>query len=394
MKKFQGTDFVHLDGLLTEEEVMVRDSLRAWVEDRVIPVVDRLYQEDEFPLEWRTELAELGVLGAGIQGYGGGGLSNVCRGLMYQELERGDSGLRSFASVMNGLVMYPIERYGTREQKERWLPALVRGEKVGCYGLTEPDYGSNPGGLLTRAERVGDGWLLNGTKRWITNGSISDVAVVWARTAEGIRGFLVETDTEGFSAPRIEQKWSLRASVTSELILEDCLVPEDALLPGTEVGLGAALSCLNQARYGIAWGAVGVMMACYEEALEYVLTRRQFDDRPLASHQLVQKRLSHMLTELTKAQLLVLRIGRLKDEGRATHAHISMAKRNNCYHALDIARTARDMLGASGITHEYQCGRHMLNMESVITYEGAHDVHHLILGHEITGIPAYRPPRE
>ena len=389
MKRFTGTDFMDIDTLLSEEEIMVRDTVREWVEDNVVPVVDKHFQEDTFHLPWKDDLAELGVLGAGVEGYGGGGLSNVCRGLMYQELERGDSGLRSFASVMNALVIYPIHTYASEEQKERWLPDLIAGKKIGCYGLTEPDFGSNPGGMLTRAERVKDGWLINGTKRWITNGSLSDVAVVFAKTSEGFRGFLVPTDTEGFSAPVIKDKWSLRASITSELIMEDCLVPEDSIMPGSDAGLKVALSCLNQARYGIAWGAVGVMMDCYEEALEYVMTRRQFKDRPLASHQLVQKKLSNMLTEITKAQLLVLQLGRLKDKGLCNFAQISMAKRNNCYWALKIARIARDMLGASGITHEYHCGRHMLNMESVKTYEGAHDIHHLILGEKITGIGAY-----
>jgi glutaryl-CoA dehydrogenase len=390
MAKFKGADFLSImETQFTEEERMVRDSVREWVEDRVIPVVDRCYQEDLFPLEWKDELASLGALGPGLAEYGGLELSHVCRGLIYRELERGDSGLRSFASVMNSLVMFPIRAYGTKAQQEKWLPGMIRGEKVGCFGLTEPDFGSNPGGMLTRAEKVADGWLLNGTKRWITNGSISDVAIVFAKTAEGIRGFLVPKETPGFSAPVIRQKWSLRASVTSELIMEDCLVAEDAILPGTSIGLKAPLTCLSEARYGIAWGAVGVMEACYEEAFDYVMTRRQFEDKPLASHQLVQQRLSSMLTETVKSELLILQVGRLKDLGLVNHAHISMAKRNNCEVALDIARTARDMLGASGITHEYHCGRHMMNMESVKTYEGAHDVHHLILGDYITGIPAY-----
>ncbi|MHC4469661.1 MAG: acyl-CoA dehydrogenase family protein [Planctomycetota bacterium] len=389
MKKFQGTDFVRFDSLLEEDEVMVRDSIREWVEDNVIPAVDRHFQEDEFHIPWKEPLAELGVFGATIDGYGGGGLSSVAAGLMYQELERGDSGLRSFVSVMNGLVIHPIFTYGDEGHRERWLPALIRGEKIGCFGVTEPDYGSNPGGMQTRADKVKGGFLLNGTKRWITNGSIADVAVVFARTKAGIRAFLVEGGSEGLSAPLIDEKWSLRASVTSELILEDCFVPNENLLPGSEIGLKAALECLNQARHSIAWGAIGTMMACYEEGLEYTLTRKQFADKPLAGHQLVQRKLSGMLTEISKAQLLTLRVARMKDEGTATHAHISMIKRDNCYWALEIARTVRDMLGASGITHEYQVGRHLLNFESVKTYEGTHDIHHLILGEHITGIPAY-----
>ncbi len=389
MKKFQGADFCGFDTLLSEEEVMVRDSIREWVDAEVIPVVDKHFQEDTFHMPWKDQLAEIGVLGAGLTGHGGGGMSSVCTGLIYQELERGDSGIRSFASVINGLVIYPINEYGSEEQKEKWLPRLVNGEAIGCYGLTEPDFGSNPGGMLTRAEKTADGWVLNGTKRWITNGSISDIAVVFAKTKEGIRAFLVETDREGFTAPLIKEKWSLRASVTSEIIMEDCVVPEGSLMPGSDLGLKTALSCLNQARYGIAWGAIGSMMACYDEGLNYVMARTQFKGKPLAGHQLVQKKLSNILTEITKAQFMTLQVGRLKDQGLANYAHISMIKRNNCYWALRIARMVRDMLGASGITHEYQAGRHMLNFESVKTYEGAHDIHHLILGDYITGIPAY-----
>jgi len=392
MKRFKGTDFADIDTLLSEEEIMIRGTIREWVEDNVIPEIDSHYQHDHFFQPWQGEIAELGVLGATLDGWGGAGLDAVAAGLIYQELERGDSGLRSFASVMNSLVIHPIATYGSDEQKERWLPDLVAGRKVGCFGLTEPDYGSNPGGMLTKAEKTSAGWLLSGAKRWITNGTIADVAIVFAKTADGVRGFLVERGTPGFTAPEIHRKWSLRASVTSELLFEDCELPADSLLPGSDIGLKTALMCLNQARYGIAWGAIGVMMDCYEEAKEYVMTRTQFRGRPLASHQLVQKHLSTMLTEITKSQFLMLQIGRLKEQGRANHAHISMAKRNNCYWALRIARTARDMLGASGITHEYRAGRHAMNMESVKTYEGAHDVHHLILGEYITGIPAYDPP--
>jgi glutaryl-CoA dehydrogenase len=382
-------DFLCLDAFLAEEEVMVRDAIHDWVQEQVVPVVDDHFQKDHFHLPWKDELAELGVLGAGIEGYGGTYLSNVCRGLMYQELERGDSGLRSFASVTNSLVIYPIYTFGSEAQREAWLPELTSGRKVGCFALTEPDFGSNPGGMRTNAERVDGGWRLNGWKRWITNGSIADVAIVFAATPEGIRGFLVEKDRPGFQAPRIVEKWSLRASVTSEVILDDVIVPEENLLPGTDIGLKAALMCLTEARHGIAWGAIGAMLACYLEAHAYVMTRRQFGNRPLASHQLVQKRLSWMLTEISRVQALTLHIGRMKDRGLATHAHISMAKRSNCATALEIARTARDMLGASGITHEYTCGRHLLNLESVNTYEGAEDVHHLVLGQHITGIPAF-----
>jgi glutaryl-CoA dehydrogenase len=389
MKKFGGTDFCLIDSMLSEEELMVRSAVRDWVDEKVLPFVAGHYRENRFPLSWKDDLAELGVLGAALEDHGGSGLSNVCRGLIYQELERGDSGLRSFASVTNGLVIDPIHRYGSEEQKARWLPALVRGEAVGCFGLSEPDFGSNPGGMLTRAERVEGGWRINGTKRWITNGSIADVAVVFARTEEGIRAFLVETDREGFSAPRIEAKWSLCASVTSELVLEDCVVPDESLMPGSSVGLKAALTSLNEARYSIAWGAVGAMMACYEEGLEYARTRRQFGGKPLAAHQLVQKRLSWMLTELTKAQLLALQVGRLKDRGLCHHAHISMAKRNNTHWALEIAREVRDLLGASGITFEYQVGRHLLNLETVKTYEGTDDIHHLVLGEHITQQSAF-----
>jgi len=389
MKKFTGTDFVSLDGLLAEDEIMVRDAIREWVEDNVIPVVDEHFQKDEFHLPWASPLAELGVFGATIDGYGGQGLSSVAAGLIYQELERGDSGLRSFVSVMNGLVIFPIHAFGSDEQKEKFLPGLIRGEKIGCFGLTEPDFGSNPGGMLTRADKVKGGFVLNGTKRWITNGPIADVAVVFAKAKDGIRGFLVEKDSEGFSAPTIKDKWSLRASITGEIIMEDCFVPDESLMPGSEIGLKSALACLNQARHSIAWGAIGSMMACYEEALEYATTRKQFGGEPIAKHQLVQKKLSNMLTEISKAQLLTLQVGRMKDRGTVTHAHISMVKRNNCYWALKIARTARDILGASGITHEYQSGRHLLNFESVKTYEGTHDIHHLILGEHITGIPAY-----
>jgi glutaryl-CoA dehydrogenase len=385
---FQGVDFYNIDGLLNEEERMVRDTIRSFVSDKIIPIIEKHNREATFPIHLVPQIAELGVLGANIQGYGCAGLNNVAYGLIMQELERGDSGIRSFASVQGSLVMYPIYRYGSDEQKNRWLPDLAAGRKIGCFGLTEPDFGSNPSGMLTKATRDGNHWVLNGTKRWITNGSIADVAVVWARTDEGIRGFLVEKGAPGFTTHEQKGKWSLRASVTSELILEDCKVPADAILPEAK-GIGGPLGCLNQARYGIAWGAIGAAMACFDEAVNYAKTRIQFD-KPIASFQMIQEKLTYMLVEITKGQLLNLQLGRLKDEGKVTPQQVSLGKMNNVYHALQIARTARDILGASGITDEYQVGRHMCNLESVFTYEGTHNIHTLILGEWITGIPAFR----
>ena len=355
---------------------------------RVIPIIEKHNREATFPMHLVPQIAELGVLGANMKGYGCAGLNNVAYGLIMQELERGDSGLRSFASVQGSLVMYPIDQYGSEEQKNRWLPELAAGRAIGCFGLTEPDFGSNPGGMLTRAVKDGNTWILNGTKRWITNGSIADVAVVWARTSEGIRGFLVEKNTPGYTTLETKGKFSLRASVTSELIFEDCKIPAHNQLPEAK-GLPAPLSCLNQARYGIAWGALGAAMACYDEAVTYAKTRIQFD-KPIAAFQMIQEKLAYMLSEITKGQLLCLQLGRLKDKGKHTAQQVSLAKMNNVYHALQIARTARDILGASGITDEYQCGRHMCNLESVITYEGTHNIHTLVLGEWITGIPAYR----
>jgi len=388
MNNFEGLDFYNLTGLLSEEEVMVRDTMREFVSDKVIPIIEKHNRDGTFPVHLVPQLAELGVLGANIKGYGCAGLNNVAYGLIMQELERGDSGLRSFASVQGSLVMYPIHAYGSNAQKDKWLPELAAGRKIGCFGLTEPDFGSNPGGMLTRAARDGNTWVLNGTKRWITNGSIADVAVVWARTEEGVRGFLVEKGTSGFTTIETKGKFSLRASVTSELIFEDCHIPAENILPASK-GLASPLSCLNQARYGIAWGAVGAAMACYDEAVNYSKTRIQFD-KPIASFQLIQEKLVYMLTEITKGQLLCLQLGRLKDEGKVTAQQVSLAKMNNVFHALQIARTARDVLGASGITDEYQCGRHLCNLESVFTYEGTHNIHTLILGEWITGIQAYR----
>ena len=385
---FQGLDFYNISDLYTEEERLVRDTIRDFVSEKVIPIIEKHNREATFPMHLVPQLAELGIMGANLTGYGCAGLNNVAYGLIMQELERGDSGLRSFASVQGSLVMYPIHAFGSEEQKQRWLPELASGRKIGCFGLTEPDFGSNPSGMLTRAIRDGNNWVLNGTKRWITNGSIADVAVIWARTDEKIRGFLVEKGTKGFTTIETKGKFSLRASVTSELIMEDCRIPAENMLPASK-GLASPLSCLNQARYGIAWGAIGAAMACYDEAVNYAKTRIQFD-KPIASFQLIQEKLAYMLSEITKGQLLCLQLGRLKDMGKVTPQQVSLAKMNNVYHALQIARTARDILGASGITDEYQCGRHMCNLESVFTYEGTHNIHTLILGEWITGIPAYK----
>jgi glutaryl-CoA dehydrogenase len=390
--EFEGTDFYAIDGLLSEEERMIRDTVRGFVTDKVLPGIEKHFREGTFPVELIPQMAEIGLLGSNLQGYGCAGLGNVAYGLAIQELERGDSGVRSFASVQGSLCMYPIHAFGSEEQKGRWLPKMARGEAIGCFGLTEPDHGSDPGGMKTRARRTKDGtYVLNGTKRWITNGTMADLAIVWAKVdgddAGSIRGFIVEKGTRGFSAPEIRRKWSLRASVTSDLILEDVEVPGSAMLPNVE-GLRGPLSCLNNARYGIAWGAVGTMLACFDEARRYAKTRTQFG-KPIASFQLTQQKLAEMLTELTKAQLLVLQLGRLKDQGKVSPAQVSLAKRNNVYWALEMARTTRQILGASGITDEYQCGRHAANMESVITYEGTHEVHTLILGKEITGVSAF-----
>ncbi len=382
-------DYYQIEELLTEEERMVRETVREFVTDRVLPRIEKHFREGTFPRDLIGPMAELGLFGANLQGWGCAGLNNVAYGLIMQELERGDSGIRSCVSVQGSLCMYPIYAFGTDAQKEKWLPRMARGEAIGCFGLTEPDHGSDPAGMETRATRTSGGWVLRGTKRWITNGTIADLAIVWAKTgadAASIRGFIVERGMKGFSAPEIPRKWSLRASVTSDLILEDVEVPDENVL---EVkGLRGPLSCLNQARYGIAWGAIGAMMACYEEALRYAKARIQFG-KPIAAFQLTQAKFAEMLTEITKAQLLALQLGRLKDRGEATPARISMAKRNNVYWALEIARMARQILGASGITDEYQCGRHAANMESVITYEGTHEIHTLILGKEITGIEAF-----
>ncbi|GBD32332.1 Acyl-CoA dehydrogenase [bacterium HR33] len=390
---FQGVDFYDIDSLLSEEERAVRDTVRRWVDEKVIPIIGDYYVRGEFPLHLVPEMAELGLFGANLpEEYGCAGLNNVAYGLIMQELERGDSGVRSFASVQGALVMYPIYAFGSEEQKRYWLPRMARGEVIGCFGLTEPDYGSNPAGMITTARKTESGWVINGSKMWITNGSTAQVAVIWAKTGalddpKSIRGFLVPTDTKGFSARDQKGKLSLRASDTSELVLEDVCVSSDALLPKTE-GLKSALMCLTQARYGIAWGAVGAAMACYEEAVRYAKTRVMFG-RPIGGFQLQQARLADMLTEITKAQLLCLQLGRLKDRGAMTPEQVSLAKRNNVNMATEVARETRRLLGAQGILAEYQAMRHLANLESVYTYEGTHDIHTLILGEAITGLSAF-----
>jgi glutaryl-CoA dehydrogenase len=397
--KFKGVDFIGFDNLLSDDERLARDTARQFIEDNLIPIIEECNREGRFPRELIPQMGQLGFFGANLHGYGCAGMSNVEYGLVMQEFERGDSGVRSFVSVQSALVMYPIFTFGSDEQKNYWLPLLATGEKLGCFGLTEPDFGSNPGGMRTRAQKSGDEYILNGEKMWITSGTISDVAVIWAKVKENngnddnsdgdeVRGFLVETDRPGFSAYDVHGKWSLRASVTSGLSLQDVRVPAKNLLPKTG-GLKSPLMCLNQARYGISWGAIGAAMSCYDTALQYSLLRKQFRDEPIASHQLVQEKLTWMISEITKAQLLALQVGRLKDSGKVSHEHISMAKRNNVWMALECARLARDILGANGIADDYPVMRHMMNLESVKTYEGTHDIHTLIIGQSVTGIPAY-----
>ena len=389
--KFQNFDFLHLDSGFSEDELLVRRTARDFVEDNIVPIIEDCFREGRFPRELVPLMGELGFFGASLEGYGCAGMSNVEYGLVTQELERGDSGLRSFVSVQSALVMYPIYTFGTEEQKNTWLPALASGEKLGCFGLTEPGFGSNPGGMTTTARKAGDEYILNGEKMWITSGSIADVAIIWAKVENEdnkVRGFLVETDRPGFSAKDVHGKWSLRASVTSGLVLQDVHVPAGNLLPLTG-GLKSPLMCLNQARYGISWGAIGSAMSCYDTALQYAKTRKQFHGQPIASHQLIQEKLVWMASEISKAQLLSLHVGRLKDAGKVGHQHISMAKRNNVWMALETARMARDVLGANGITEDYPIMRHMMNLESVKTYEGTHDIHALVLGQHLTGIAAY-----
>jgi glutaryl-CoA dehydrogenase len=394
--KFQGVDFIQFDSLLSDDELIVRASTRAFVDDNLIPIIEQCNRDGRFPRELVRPMGELGFYGATLEGYGCAGVNNVEYGLLMQELERGDSGIRSFVSVQSALVMYPIYAFGSDQQKDTWLPKMATGEKLGCFGLTEPDFGSNPGGMRTRARKDGDDYILNGEKMWITSGSIADVAVIWAKLEEPdvapdnwrIRGFLVETDRPGFSAHDVHGKWSLRASITSGLAMQDVRVPAENLLPKSD-GLKSPLMCLSQARYGISWGAIGAAMACYDTALQYAKDRKQFRDQPIASHQLVQEKLTWMITEITKAQLLSLQLGRLKDQGKAAFQHISMAKKNNVWMALECARMARDILGAAGIADDYPIMRHMMNLESVKTYEGTHDIHTLIIGQSITGVAAY-----
>jgi glutaryl-CoA dehydrogenase len=389
MEPFRGVDYLSIDSLFNEQELLVRQTARRFVDDRLIPVIRDCYRESRFPMELVPEMAELGFLGANLEGYGCAGMSNVEYGLIMQELERGDSGVRSFVTVQGALVMYPILTFGSEEQKQKWLPKLQSGAALGCFGLTEPDFGSNPGGMRATARRDGSHWILNGEKTWITNGSIADVAVVWARSGEGVRGFLVEKGTPGYQTSDIHGKWSMRASVTSSLSLADCRIPEENMLPGA-VGLKSALMCLTQARFGIGWGALGAAMDCYETARRYTILRKQFDDRSIASHQLVQEKLVWMITEITKGQLLAIQVGRVKDRGKADAAHISMLKRNNVAMALECARLSRDLLGANGITDEYPIMRHMCNLETVKTYEGTDHIHTLVIGERVTGIPAYK----
>ena len=392
MQPFRGVDYLLIDSLFNEQELLVRQTARQFVDERVMPAIRDCFRDARFPTDLIPELGRLGFLGANLEGYGCAGMSNVEYGLIMQELERGDSGLRSFVSVQGALVMYPILTYGSEEQKKKWLPKLQSGEAIGCFGLTEPGFGSNPAGMKTTARREGDGWVLNGEKTWITNGTPAQVAIVWARAADdngAVRGFLVAKGTPGYTASDIHGKWSMRASVTSSLSLADCRVPASAMLPGAK-GLKAPLSCLSQARYGIGWGVIGAAMDCYETARQYSIVRKQFDDRPIASHQLVQEKLAWMITEITKAQLLALHAGRLKDQGKLEPAHVSMLKRNNASIALDTARMSRDLLGANGITDEYPIMRHLCNLETVKTYEGTDHIHALVIGERVTGIAAYK----
>src|ERR1700694_2221912 len=389
MPRFPGVDYLLIDSQFSEQELLVRQTARQFVDERVLPLIRDCFRNARFPTELIPELGRLGFLGATMEGYGGAAMSNVEYGLVMQEIERGDSGLRSFVSVQSALVMYPILTFGSEGPKERWLPKLQSRGALGCCGLTEPGVGCTPAGMLTRARREGAEWMLDGEKTWITSGSMADVAVVWARAEDGIRGFLVERGTSGFSASEIHGKLSMRASVTSSLAFNNCRVPESARLPQAQ-GLRAPLSCLSQARYGIGWGVIGAAMDCYETARSYSVLRKQFEGRPIASHQLVQEKLAGMITEITKAQLLALHVGRLKDRGQADAAHISMLKRNNAAIALNCARTARDLMGANGIVDEYPIMRHMCNLETVKTYEGTEHIHTLVIGERVTGIPAYK----
>ena len=392
MQPFRGVDYLLIDSLFNEQELLVRQTARQFVDEGVMPVIRDCFRDARFPSELIPELGRLGFLGANLEGYRCAGMSNVEYGLIMQELERGDSGLRSFVSVQGALVMYPILTYGSEEQKKKWLLKLQSGEAIGCFGLTEPGFGSNPAGMKTTARRDGDGWVLNGEKTWITNGTPAHVAIIWARATDdagAVRGFLVEKGMPGYTTSDIHGKWSMRASVTSSLSLADCRVPASSMLPDAK-GLKAPLSCLSQARYGIGWGVIGAAMDCYETARQYSIVRKQFDERPIASHQLVQEKLAWMITEITKAQLLALHAGRLKDQGKLEPAHVSMLKRNNAAIALDSARLSRDLLGANGITDEYPIMRHLCNLETVKTYEGTDHIHALVIGERVTGIAAYK----
>jgi len=384
---FQGLDYVDINSLLNEEERMIRDTVRAWVTEHVLPVIEHHFRDGTFPNHLIPAIGEMGLLGANLHGYGCAGLGPVAYGLIMQELERGDSGLRSFVSVQGGLVMYPIHAFGSEAQKQRWLPALAQGKAIGCFGLTEPDHGSDPGGMTTRAVKKGDRWILNGAKAWITNGSVADVAVVWAKTEEGIRGFLVEKGSPGYSAPDHVGKFSLRASVTSELIFEDVELAADAVLPDS-LGLKSPLMCLTQARFGIAWGVIGLAQCVFDEALKYSQQRIMFG-KPIAGFQLTQRKLAWMATEITKSQLLNLHLGRLKEAGTITPQQVSMAKMNGCRVARECTHLAREILGANGIADDYQTGRHFCNIEAVYTYEGTDDIHTLIVGQQVTGLAAF-----
>jgi glutaryl-CoA dehydrogenase len=386
-------DYLDFDTLLTEEQRLVRDTVGDFVDEKVLPIIEDAAWEGRFPKELVPGLAELQVFGSTISDYGLPGLDNIAYGLIMQELERGDSGLRSFVSVQSALVMYPIHAYGSKEQKDRWIPKLAKAEAIGCFGLTEPDFGSNPGGMRTVAKKDGSSYVLNGAKAWITNGSVADVAVVWAKLDGVVRGFLVEKGTKGYSTFEHKGKMSLRASVTSQLAFEDCRIPAENILPGVE-GLKGPLSCLTQARYGIAWGAIGSAMATYQAALDYSKSRKQWKDRPIAAHQLVQERLAWMITEITKGQLLAWKLGKMKDDKTMKPHHVSMAKRNNVWVARECAKLARETLGANGVVNEYPVFRHLANIESVYTYEGTHDIHTLVIGEAVTGVASYNPPSE
>jgi glutaryl-CoA dehydrogenase len=388
MSQIQAIDFIEFNSLLGEQERLGAQTARRFAEERVLPVIKQHFRDASFPMDLIPEMAELGFFGANLEGYGCAGMSELEYGLIMQELERGDSGVRSFVSVQGALVMWPIHRYGSEAQKQRWLPLLQQGKAIGCFGLTEPGFGSNPGGMLTRAVRDGQTYVLNGEKSWITNGSLAEIAIVWAREGDEIRGFLVEKGTPGFTTSDIHGKWSMRASVTSSLALSDCRIPAENALPDA-VGLKTALACLNQARFGIGWGCIGAALDCYETARQYTLLRKQFDGRPIASHQLVQRELAWMISEISKAQLLAFHVSQLKMKGRLHHSHVSLLKRNNAWMALETARRSRDLLGANGITDEYPIFRHMANLETVKTYEGTDNIHTLAIGQRVTGLAAY-----